>query len=146
MEKLNEMFDNELRKKYKIKPYYSRKYLKQYGIHLLACIIIILSVLGYVVKLTIESEIYKYKTRWSELRCNPQWIPFAHLISPETGKTAEEINSENLAFCSSEVLGDVVEVATEPARESIRQLTNIESTILETHNTFRNILDETRER
>ena len=139
-------FEKDMKKRYKQKPYYSKKYFSMYGGHLVAAVVVTTVVLGIVLKLIIEGELYKYKKQWSELRCKPQWIPFAHYISPVSDKSEQEINAENMSFCASQVLEKVANSATAPARSAIAQTSKIQETLLIIQNNFRRVLAELKER
>ena len=139
-------FEKDIKKRYKHKPYYTKKYLSKYGSHLVVSVVAILIVVGIVLKLMIEGEIYKYKKQWNELRCKPQWIPFAHYISPVSDKSPEEINAENMSYCASKVLEGVTESATAPARAAIAQTSAIQEKLLEIQNFFRKVLAELKAR
>ena len=139
-------FEKDMKKRYKQKPYYTKKYLSVYGSHLVISVVAILIVVGIVLKLIIEGELYKYKKQWSELRCKPQWIPFAHYISPVSDKSPEEINAENMSYCASKVLEGVSKSATAPARAAIAQTSKIQEKLMVVQNFFRKVLAELKER
>lgn len=76
------------------------------------CIIFIFAVL--ILYYYIKNHIPKLKADWSNKRCNPLYMPFAHLVKPDKTKTNYQIISTNFGQCIHDVLYSIADDALAP--------------------------------
>ena len=81
----------------------------------------------------IKNNIPKIKADWSNKRCNPLYMPFAHLVKPDKDKTKYQIISDNFGQCIHDVLYSIADDALAPlyyskkiAAKNINKLYNIQ--------------------
>jgi hypothetical protein len=81
----------------------------------------------------IKNHIPKIKADWENKRCNPLYMPFAHLVKPDKSKTKYEIISANFGQCIHDVLYNIADDALAPlyyskrlATKNINKLYNVQ--------------------
>ena len=81
----------------------------------------------------IKNQLPKLKADWSNKRCNPLYMPFAHLVKPDKTKTDYEIISHNFGQCIHDVLYNIADDALAPlyytkklASNNIKKLYNVQ--------------------
>lgn len=62
----------------------------------------------------IKNQLPKLKADWANKRCNPLYMPFAHLVKPDKNKTNYQIISENFGQCIHDVLYSIADDALAP--------------------------------
>ena len=72
----------------------------------------------------IKNHIPKVRADWSNKRCNPLYMPFAHLVKPDKTKTKYEIISDNFGQCIHDVLYNIADDALAPLYYSKKLATN----------------------
>jgi hypothetical protein len=71
----------------------------------------------------IKNHMPKIKADWENKRCNPLYMPFAHLVKPDKTKTKYEIISANFGQCIHDVLYNIADDALAPLYYSKRLAT-----------------------
>jgi hypothetical protein len=72
----------------------------------------------------IKNNIPKLKADWSNKRCHPLYMPFAHLVKPDKNKTNYQIISENFGQCIHDILYSIADDALAPLYYSKNLLAN----------------------
>jgi|MDTF01.1.fsa_nt_gb hypothetical protein len=105
------------------KTYKKNGYLDRYGASVIITSLIMATfgcIFGYNYFL---SSLSMLKKDWSEIRCNPLFMPFAGLINAPPHKSKIAYTAENLSSCLNETLKDVVEVETRATKAGAQVLT-----------------------
>jgi len=81
----------------------------------------------------VKNHIPKLKADWSNKRCNPLYMPFAHLVKPDKTKTNLQIISANFGECIHDILYSIADDALAPlyysknlATKNINKLYNVQ--------------------
>jgi hypothetical protein len=84
------------------------------------------------------------KKDWKGIRCNPLFIPFAGLINAPANMSKIEYTAENLNYCLTDILKDVVEVETAAESAARKGAANAVSAIGNDMNSARTLFSNIR--
>jgi len=103
--------------------------------------IIIFLLIGFTIALHNSSRI---KANWEKERCNPVNMPFVGFINKPPNYTVSEFTKENINYCTKNVLTDVTGAAFEPLNYITSSLTNLYTTLLQSIQSIRIMVDSIR--
>lgn len=92
----------------------NKGFLNQYGGSVFMAITILLIATGLIVYFYVLSHLKSIRSKWSTVRCDPQYMAFAGIIHPEEGKTNLETTSDNFVQCSNAILSEIASYETMP--------------------------------
>jgi hypothetical protein len=81
---------------------------------------------------------------WVNQRCKPQNIPFAGLITHPDGTTAFQYTSDNFQYCVQNILTNISGYALEPFQFIIKSLTTVFSSMSNSIQQTREVLNKLR--
>jgi len=87
-------------------------YMDKYGGSVIISSLILITFTGLFGYNYFLSSLKYLKQNWTGIRCNPLFIPFAGLINAPKGTSKMTYTAENLNYCMTDILKDVVKVET----------------------------------
>lgn len=128
-----------------LKTLYSNKgYFDKYGGSVFFTILSIIVFTGLIGYFSVNSKLKEYKKQWVQKRCSPEFIPFAGIIHPESGKSSFETTRDNFQKCTNTILEEIAEYEYEPIYFLIQAVRSVMGSASGAVNSFRHMLDELR--
>ena len=87
-------------------------YMDKYGGSVIISSLILITFTGLFGYNYFLSSLKYLKQNWTGIRCNPLFIPFAGLINAPKGTSKMTYTAENLNYCMTDILKDVVKIET----------------------------------
>jgi hypothetical protein len=130
--------DNDLNKAsdYLLNVYDKLTYGDLYGSSVLIVIISTIVIIFAVCFSMLIQNKQEIADNWTNLRCKPQYMPFAGYIMPEEGKTPGQTSYENFQYCLQE---QVVNMTTEATKPHVYLLNALNSTFVLAGNAANNL-------
>jgi hypothetical protein len=130
--------DNDLNKAsdYLLNVYDKLTYGDLYGSSVLIVIISTIVIIFAVCFSMLIQNKQEIADNWTNLRCKPQYMPFAGYIMPEEGKTPGQTSYENFQYCLQE---QVVNMTTEATKPHVYLLNALNSTFVSAGNAANNL-------
>tara|TARA_B100001063_G_scaffold247349_1_gene292993 strand:- start:14599 stop:16173 length:1575 start_codon:yes stop_codon:yes gene_type:complete len=102
---------------------YSKGYFERYGGSVVIAFLFIIIILYLIAYSHIRENIHEIKENWSDLKCKPQYIPFAgHIMDPPDGTDPFLYSFNNFKGCMNESVQFVVENSMKPITSIISGL------------------------
>lgn len=99
-------------KKHLSNAYKQDGYMDKYGGSVIISSLILITFTGLFGYNYFLSSLKYLKQNWTGIRCNPLFIPFAGLINAPKGTSKMTYTAENLNYCMTDILKDVVKIET----------------------------------
>jgi len=94
------------------KVYKQDGYMDKYGGSVIISSLILITFTGLFGYNYFLSSLKYLKQNWTGIRCNPLFMPFAGLINAPKGTSKMTYTAENLNYCMTDILKDVVKIET----------------------------------
>lgn len=108
------------------------RYMDVYGGISMISFIIIIVVIFRMIYTNIKLNAIDLRKDWKNIRCKPQYIPFAGIINPVEGKTLFGQSVSNFSFCLDGVLNSIIKIFLAPIYSSMEGINTIINNVVET--------------
>jgi hypothetical protein len=126
------------------KSYAKDGYLDKYGSSVVISSLILITFVGLFGYNYFLSSLKYLKQDWKGIRCNPLFIPFAGLINAPKGTSKMEYTEENLNYCMTDILQDVVKVESAAQSAASAAAHSATASLNENMNSARNLFSNLR--
>lgn len=93
---------------------YEKSYLSSYGIDIIISIITIFIFLVLITYLWVLNHVPKLRSEWTSKRCNPIYMPFAHMVKKNSDVSPSISIQNNFNYCINNLLHTIANDALAP--------------------------------
>jgi len=103
---------------------YNLSYFDKYGGSVIFVSIVAIIVIVFLLYSRVKSNMRELQKNWAAIRCSPQYLPFAGMISPNKSKdiSAFHETGANFAYCSTMILDTITDDFTRPIEYVVKTI------------------------